>query len=160
MKIEDLAGNRIVAYDSSLERFDRFCQYLNFTGRGKLDIKKGFVRQPCVIIAKTGYAFLCEMSEAVKENYFLVPAWAFCDFMKFEHQFETEQEEKIQKILDEVFSKSDTGQESSVCPPISMQGLDGIKNLGSQKLKELFPQRDISKLRVAGGLAGEERFKA
>lgn len=110
MKIDDLAGNKVVVYDSSMERFDRFCQYLNFTGRGKLDMNKGFVRQPCVLIAKTGYAFLCEMSEAIKENYLIVPTWVLCDFMKFEHQYEIEQEEKFQKILDEVFPKSDTGQ--------------------------------------------------
>lgn len=168
MKIEDLAGNNIAVYDSNKERFTRFCQYLKkfkYRLRWNGDGTNVLAQRPCILVTRPNFVFLCEMALAVERNWLIVPTLSFEDFAEYERQWEIEQEKKFQKILkilDKMFQKSDAGQEyndNSIMPPLSMQGLDGIKNIDSQKLKELFPKRDISKLRIAGGLAGEKSFK-
>ena len=108
MKTSDLVGNRVVVYDSSNEKLSRFCIYLREQGY-KCTWRKDnvLVRQPCVLLPINNSAFLCEMSEAVKENYILIPTMALSDFAEKEHKDEREREKRIEKLLAEAFPNSE-----------------------------------------------------
>ena len=63
MKINDLAGNKIVVYDSSLERFSRFCRRLEKLGYiwNIENNHDDVIYRPCVFITSNHRIFVCEI---------------------------------------------------------------------------------------------------
>lgn len=109
MKINDLVGYKIAVYDSNLERFSRFFGCLTKKGyiwhiENNLD---DVIYRPCVYIATNHIIFECDIWNAVKNNFLIVPTMVFEDFVEYEHRFENEQAEKIKKLLAEAFPNSE-----------------------------------------------------
>lgn len=105
MKIADLVANKIVVYDSNSERFDLFLRRLEKLGyiwhieNNRDDV----IYRPCVFITSNHRIFVCEMLNAVKNNFLIVPTLSLDDFAEYERRWESEQAEKIKKLLAEAF---------------------------------------------------------
>lgn len=108
MKINDLAGNKIVVYDSSLERINRFCRHLEKLGYIWLieNNRDDVIFRPCVFITSNHRIFVCEILNAAKNNFFIVPTLSLDDFAEYERRYESEQAKKIEKLLAEAFPNS------------------------------------------------------
>lgn len=108
MKINDLVGNKIVVYDGKLERFSRFCRRLEKLGyiwhieNNRDDV----IYRPCVFITSNHRIFVCEILNAVKNNFLIVPTLSLDDFAEYERRYESEQAKKIEKLLAEAFPNS------------------------------------------------------
>lgn len=112
MKIDDLAGNKVVVYDSNLERFSRFFRRLEKLGyiwriensrEVTFPLGEDVVIRPCVFITSNHRIFIHEIATAVKENFLIVPTLSLDDFAEYEHRWESEQAEKIRKLIAEAF---------------------------------------------------------
>lgn len=108
MKINDLVGNKIVVYDSSLERFSRFFRCIEKLGyiwhieNNHEDV----IYRPCVFITSNHRIFVCEILNAVKNNFLIVPTLSLDDFAEYERRYESEQAKKIKKLFSEAFPNS------------------------------------------------------